>query len=90
VNVRTDLVIVNEVAAHVVRRWMGEMEHPVVFDGTRIAVVADHYSPSNDVRASELLRRMRQWAAEQGTLLYDEGRGGIEHPLVAEQGLVGP
>ncbi len=90
VNVRCDLVVINDAVAHMVARWMHEMGAMEAFDRRRVVVVADHYAPANDIRAGELLTRMRDWAFSLGVVLYDEGRGGIEHPLVCEEGLVLP
>ncbi len=62
-----------------------------VFDVDRVAVVFDHFVPNKDVQAANLLRGIREWVRQQGIAhFFDEGRTGIAHTLLPEQGLVGP
>jgi len=64
-----------------------EMEAKRVFDPVKIAMVIDHSAPSPLQGVSELHHQMRQFAAEQGIILYDIGDG-VCHQLVPEQGHV--
>ncbi|MGH7319802.1 MAG: aconitase family protein, partial [Candidatus Rokuibacteriota bacterium] len=62
-----------------------------VFDVDRVAIVFDHFVPNKDVQAANLLRGVREWVRQQGIPhFFDEGRTGIAHTLLPEQGLVGP
>jgi 3-isopropylmalate/(R)-2-methylmalate dehydratase large subunit len=62
-----------------------------VFDPQRVAIVFDHFVPTKDVQAADLLAGVRQWVREQGLPhFFDEGRNGIAHTILPEQGLVGP
>ena len=66
-----------------------EMEATKVFDPAKIAMVIDHSSPSPLQGVSELHNQMRQFASQQGILLYDIGEG-VCHQLLPEQGHVVP
>ena len=63
-----------------------------VSDGDRIAIVADHFTPSKDIRTAELIRTIREWTEKYGVKnFFDVGaRGGIEHIVLPENGLVRP
>ncbi|MCX8014075.1 MAG: 3-isopropylmalate dehydratase large subunit, partial [Rectinema sp.] len=52
-------------------------------------MVSDHFSPNKDIKAAEQAGIMRRFAHDQHIQHYWEtGRGGIEHALLPEQGLV--
>lgn len=62
-----------------------------VFDPERVAIVFDHFVPNKDIQAADLLHGVRTWVRQQGIRhFFDEGRTGIAHTLLPEQGLVGP
>jgi 3-isopropylmalate/(R)-2-methylmalate dehydratase large subunit len=55
-----------------------------------VVLVADHFAPAKDVETATSLRTLRRFAAEHGIVhCYEPGRGGIEHALLPELGLVG-
>jgi 3-isopropylmalate/(R)-2-methylmalate dehydratase large subunit len=88
--VRCDLVFANDVSGPLAFRAMEKMEVASVFDPTKVVMVADHFVPAKDARSAELQRRMKEWAAGQGVAFYDQGRGGIEHTLLCEEGWIVP
>jgi 3-isopropylmalate/(R)-2-methylmalate dehydratase large subunit len=60
------------------------------FDPDRIVLVDDHFAPAKDVESAEALRHTRRFAEAHGIRHhYGPGRGGIEHTLLAEIGMVG-
>jgi 3-isopropylmalate/(R)-2-methylmalate dehydratase large subunit len=65
-----------------------------VFDPSAIACIADHFWPAKDVRSAEHVARLRAFAREQSIEDYFETgstrAGGIEHTVLAEEGLVLP
>lgn len=64
---------------------------PRVFDPDRVVIVFDHFVPNKDIQSATLLGGIRQWVREQGIRkFYDEGRNGISHIILPEQGLAGP
>jgi 3-isopropylmalate/(R)-2-methylmalate dehydratase large subunit len=88
--VRCDVVMANDVSAPTAFRAMEKMGATKVFDPSRVVMVADHFAPAKDARTAELLKRMKEWSDRQGVTFYGEGRGGIEHTLLCEEGWIVP
>jgi len=62
-----------------------------VFDPDKIAVVADHTVPAPSIAAANAMVRMRQFVEKFGIKKYfPEGRHGIAHVVLGEQGLALP
>ena len=53
-------------------------------------MVADHFAPAKDERSAILIKRLKEWSLEHGVVFYDQGRGGIEHNLLVQEGWVVP
>ncbi|MGE5593695.1 MAG: 3-isopropylmalate dehydratase large subunit [Betaproteobacteria bacterium] len=66
-----------------------EMGGKKVFDPGKVAMVIDHGAPSPNEGTANLHKLMRDFAAEQGSILYDVGEG-VCHQLVPERGHVAP
>jgi 3-isopropylmalate/(R)-2-methylmalate dehydratase large subunit len=88
--VRCDVVMANDVSGPIAFRAMEKMGVRRVFDPARVVMVADHFAPAKDARSAELQRRLKEWSTEQGVTFYDQGRGGIEHTLLCEEGWIQP
>jgi 3-isopropylmalate/(R)-2-methylmalate dehydratase large subunit len=88
--VRCDLVFANDVSGPLAFRALERMEVARVFDPSKVVMVADHFAPAKDARSAELQRRMKEWSEAQGVAFYDQGRGGIEHTLLCEEGWIVP
>ena len=84
-----DLVMANDITAPVAINEFEKAGCDRVFDGDKVALVLDHFTPNKDIKAAEQSRQVRRFAREQGVAhFYDVGRVGIEHVLLPEQGLV--
>ncbi len=92
INARVDLVLANELSAAVAIASFRNMKGASkVFDKEKIALVEDHFVPAKDAQSAKLAKLMKDFAAEQGiTHFFDVGRGGIEHVVLPEEGLVAP
>jgi 3-isopropylmalate/(R)-2-methylmalate dehydratase large subunit len=90
VMVRCDVVMANDVSGPVAFRQLEEMGAERVFDPAKVVMVADHFVPAKDARSAELQRRLKEWSLAQGVAFYDQGRGGIEHAVLVEDGWVVP
>ena len=90
VTVRCDVVMANDVSGPVAFRAMEKMGAKRVFDPSRVVMVADHFMPAKDVKSAELQARLKHWSDEQGVTFYGQGRGGIEHTLLCEEGWIVP
>ncbi len=66
-----------------------KMEAKKVFDPTKCAMILDHSCPSPIAGVSAIHKKIREFAKEQGIILYDIGDG-VCHQLVPEKGHVLP
>ncbi len=88
--VAPDVLLLNDVSGPLAFDQFDAMGATAPFDARRVVLVADHFAPAKDVTTAEALRVLRGFARTHGiTHIYDPGRGGIEHALLAELGLVG-
>jgi 3-isopropylmalate/(R)-2-methylmalate dehydratase large subunit len=89
---KVDLVLANELSAAVAIGVMRGMKGASkVFDREKIALVEDHFVPAKDAQSAKLAKLMKDFASEQQiTHFFDVGRGGIEHVVLPEEGLVAP
>ena len=88
--VRCDVVMANDVSGPVAFRAMRKMGAERVFDPSKVVMVADHFMPAKDARSAGLQKTLKDWSDAQGVTYYGQGRGGIEHTLLAEEGWVTP
>ena len=87
----TDLVLGNDITAPVAIDEFYKIGCETVFDKTKIALVADHFTPNKDIKSAQLNQKMREFAHRHAiTNYFDVGRAGIEHALIPEQGLALP
>ncbi len=62
-----------------------------VFDNKKIILTPDHFAPNKDVASAEQCKLLREFANDYHIENYfEQGRVGIEHCLVPEQGLTLP
>jgi 3-isopropylmalate/(R)-2-methylmalate dehydratase large subunit len=91
---RVDLVMTNDVSGSVAIPEFERTGAGRVFDPARVALFADHFAPAKDARSAAFVGRLRRFAREQGIENYWEAgatpNGGIEHMVLAEEGLVVP
>jgi 3-isopropylmalate/(R)-2-methylmalate dehydratase large subunit len=87
--VRCDVVMANDLGGPLAARELARMGNRV-FDREKIVLVADHFMPAKDTRSAELQKTLKDWAVAQGVAFYDQGRGGIEHTVLVEEGWVVP
>ncbi len=92
ISIDLDLVMANELSAAVAitefRKIKGATK---VWDPDKIALCPSHFTPNKDIATATLSTMMREFAKEQHIKHYFEvGRGGIEHVVLPENGMVGP
>jgi len=62
-----------------------------VFDKNRIILTPDHFTPNKDIASANQCKILREFAYKYNISNYfEQGRVGIEHCLIPEQGLVKP
>lgn len=90
VMVRCDVVMTNDISGPMAFRAMERMGAARVFDPGKVVIVPDHFVPAKDERSAALQKLLRDWAHDQGVAYYEQGRGGIEHQVLVEEGWVVP
>jgi 3-isopropylmalate/(R)-2-methylmalate dehydratase large subunit len=91
VSARLDLMLGNDVTAPLAIEEFRKIGAGEPAEPARVVLVADHGTPNKDIEAAEQCRVMREFAREHDLEhFYDVGRGGIEHALLPEEGLVAP
>src|SRR5919204_2058118 len=90
VMVSCDVVMTNDISGPMAFRALERMGADKVFDPAKVVLVPDHFVPAKDVRSAELQKLLREWAERQGVTYYEQGRGGIEHTVLVEEGWVVP
>ncbi len=88
INVRTDLILANDITAPIAIKEFQRIGVKRVFDREKIVMVADHFVPNKDIQSAEQAKLMRDFCYEQGITCYDVGQMGIEHVLLPEQGWI--
>ena len=87
---RCDLVMANDVSGPIAFRTLEKMGAKRVFDPARVVMVADHFMPAKDARSAGIQKLLKDWSDAQGVTFYGQGRGGIEHTLLCEEGWIVP
>jgi 3-isopropylmalate/(R)-2-methylmalate dehydratase large subunit len=90
IDVRADLVMANDITAPLAIKEFEKIGVERVFDPARVVFVSSHFTPAKDIQSAQQASIMRKFARAQGTVYYEIGRGGIEHVVLPEQGLVVP
>ncbi|MCZ7664522.1 MAG: 3-isopropylmalate dehydratase large subunit [Thermoleophilia bacterium] len=91
VNAQVDLLLANDATAGKVIAQFQHIGADRVFDPERIVLVFDHYTPSNNIASATVCRQVREFAREAGGIdVVEVGKGGIEHCVLPERGLVLP
>jgi len=84
-----DLILANDITAPLALEEFARIGCGRVRFPERVALVSDHFVPAKDIRAAQQAKSLREFAAEQGIPHHwDVGRGGIEHTLLPDEGLV--
>ena len=90
VDVTVDLVMANDITAPLAINEFRKIGVERVFDPNKVVFVSSHFTPAKDIQSAQQATIMRKFAREQQTRYYEIGRGGIEHVVLPEQGLVVP
>jgi 3-isopropylmalate/(R)-2-methylmalate dehydratase large subunit len=86
-----DLILLNDVNGPIAFRHFENMGGGPVAAPDKVALVCDHFAPAPNAPAARLIGDMRRFAEAKGIKnFFDVGKGGIEHTLAPEQGLIGP
>jgi 3-isopropylmalate/(R)-2-methylmalate dehydratase large subunit len=91
ITAKLDLALANDITGPVSIREFQKFGVDKVWDANKVALVPDHFTPNKDIASAELSKALREFAKEQGIVHYwEQGRVGIEHCLLPEQGVTLP
>lgn len=86
-----DVVLLNDTSGTITSNQLKKMGVKQITNPDQVVVVTDHFYPPKDVTSANSVRIMKDLSNDMGIKnLYDSGRGGIEHALLPEIGLIGP
>lgn len=88
---KVDLAMCNDVTAPIAIKALERAGINKLWNKDRIAIVFSHFVPAKDILSAAQAAVARDFALKHDLpLFFDEGRGGIEHSLLPELGLVVP
>jgi 3-isopropylmalate/(R)-2-methylmalate dehydratase large subunit len=88
---KADLAMANDITAPLAIKALERNGIPKLWNKDRIAIVFSHFVPAKDILSAAQAAVAREFCQTHGiSLFFDEGRGGIEHSLLPELGLVVP
>lgn len=87
---RCDVVMANDVSGPIAFRTLERMGAAGVFDPAKVVMVADHFMPAKDARSAAIQKLLKDWSDANGVTFYGQGRGGIEHTLLCQEGWIVP
>lgn len=88
---KLDLALANDITGPVAIQEFAKFEMDKIWDPSKIALVPDHFTPNKDIASAELSKSLRLFARDQKIVHYwEQGRVGIEHCLLPEQGVTLP
>jgi len=91
VDCRLDMLMGNDITAPIAIREFEKVGATEVFDPDRLAIVLSHFVPAKDIKSAEQCKIARDFAKRHRLkYFFDEGRGGIEHILLPQEGLALP
>jgi 3-isopropylmalate/(R)-2-methylmalate dehydratase large subunit len=79
-----DMAMANDITAPLAVKAFREIKGKGVFDPDKIVIVFDHQAPADSVTAAENHKMLREFAKEEGVILYDVGEG-IAHQIMVER-----
>ena len=88
---KADLAMANDVTAPIAIKALERAGITKLWNKDRIAIVFSHFVPAKDILSAAQAAVARAFAMKYDLpLFFDEGRGGVEHSLLPELGLVVP
>src|SRR2546430_6017729 len=88
---KADLAMANDVTAPIAIKALEKAGISKLWNKDRIAIVFSHFVPAKDILSAAQAAVAREVCQKFDiSLFFDEGRGGIEHSLLPELGLVVP
>ncbi|MFH1245701.1 MAG: aconitase/3-isopropylmalate dehydratase large subunit family protein, partial [Candidatus Omnitrophota bacterium] len=91
IDARVDLALANDITAPLAIREFEQAGVKKVFNRRKIVLVCDHFVPNKDAQSAQQCKMVEDFARKYKIIhFYPLGRGGIEHVLLPDSGLVLP
>jgi len=91
IEAEVDIALGNDITAPLAIEEFRKHKAKRVFGRERVVLISDHFTPNKDAQSARQAKILRDFAREQDLkYYYDVGRGGIEHALLPEEGIVLP
>src|SRR5215813_12584772 len=88
--VTPDVLMLNDVSGPIAFEQFESIGAARLAAPDRIVLVADHFAPASDIVSATAIKSLRDFASRHGVRhVYEPGRGGIEHALLDELGMIG-
>jgi len=88
ITVQLDLMLANDITAPLGITEFRKTGAQRVRFPEKVALVQDHFVPARDIRSAQQAKFVKDFAFEQKVNYWEVGRGGIEHALIPDEGLV--
>ncbi len=86
-----DVVLLNDTSGTITTAQLKLMGIKKIANPDQVVIVTDHFYPPKDITSANSVSMLNNLSRDMGIKhLYDSGRGGIEHALLPEIGLIGP
>lgn len=88
IEAKLDIVMANDITGPMALPIFHQMADRV-FDKDKVVFVPDHFTPNKDIKSAENSKSIREFAKNQQLKWYfEQGKSGVEHSLLPEQGVV--
>lgn len=89
IEVDLDLVLGNDITTPMAIAELNKMNGGKIFSKDKIVIVHDHFVPAKDIQSANQNKISKGFCIENDIkYFFDAGRGGVEHALLPEKGLV--
>ncbi len=86
-----DLILGNDLTTPIAVHEMERVEGGSVSDPDKVVIVMDHFTPNKDIACAGQCVICREFAKKNHiSNIFDTGKGGIEHVLLPERGMISP
>ena len=91
ISAKVDVALGNDITAPIAIDIFEKSGAKTVFDKDKIALIADHFTPTKDIKSAQQVKQLREFSRKhQITYYFEQGRVGVEHVLLPEKGIVLP
>ncbi|MDD2979644.1 MAG: 3-isopropylmalate dehydratase large subunit [Hespellia sp.] len=87
IEAKLDVVMANDITGPMALPIFKQMAENV-FDKDKVILVPDHFTPNKDIKSAINSKAIHDFSKEQGLTYLEQGKGGVEHAILPEKGIV--